>query len=257
MDLRFFRSAPFTGATLIAVSAFAALGGFLFLNTLYLQDVRGLSALSAGLYTLPLAVMTLLLAPLSGWIIGRRGPRLPLVVAGVAMTAGGLMLTGLAPDTSVGWLMAAYVIFGIGFGMVNAPITNTAVSGMPRSQAGVAAAIASTSRQVGQSLGVAVVGAAVTSAMHGLLRAGFAQASHVGWWIIAGCGAAVLLLGLVTTGRWALAHRGANRREHHVGRAQAPRRSALNPPGFPRAARVSRWPPGACPSARRRRPGRR
>jgi EmrB/QacA subfamily drug resistance transporter len=205
LDLRFFRSAPFTGATLIAISALAALGGFLFLNTLYLQDVRGLSALSAGLYTLPLAVMTLLFAPLSGWIVGRWGPRLPLVVAGVAMTAGGLLLTGLAPGTSVARLMTAYVIFGIGTGMVNAPITNTAVSGMPRSQAGVAAAVASTSRQVGQSLGVAVVGAAVTSAMHGPLRAGFAQASHVGWWIIAGCGAAVLLLGVVTTGRWALA----------------------------------------------------
>jgi EmrB/QacA subfamily drug resistance transporter len=204
LDLRFFRSAPFTGATLIAISALAALGGFLFLNTLYLQDVRGLSALSAGLYTLPLAVMTLLLAPLSGWIVGRWGPRLPLVVAGVAMTAGGLLLTDLAPGTSVARLMTAYVIFGIGTGLVNAPITNTAVSGMPRSQAGVAAAIASTSRQVGQSLGVAVVGAAVTSAMHGLLRVNFAQASHVGWWIIAGCGAAVLLLGVVTTGRWAL-----------------------------------------------------
>ena len=204
LDLRFFRSAPFTGATLIAVSALAALGGFLFLNTLYLQDVRGLSALSAGLYTLPLAVMTLLLAPLSGWIVSRWGARLPLVVAGVAMTAGGLLLTDLAPGTSVARLMTAYVIFGIGTGMVNAPITNTAVSGMPRAQAGVAAAIASTSRQVGQSLGVAVVGAAVTSAMHGLLRVNFAQASHVGWWIIAGCGAAVLLLGVVTTGRWAL-----------------------------------------------------
>jgi MFS family permease len=204
LDLRFFRSAPFTGATLIAVSALAALGGFLFLNTLYLQDVRGLSALSAGLYTLPLAAMTLLLAPLSGWIIGRWGPRLPLVVAGVAMTAGGLLLTSLAPDTPVGRLMAAYVIFGIGTGMVNAPITNTAVSGMPRSQAGVAAAIASTSRQVGQSLGVAVVGAAVTSAMRGPLGVSFAQASHVGWWIITGCGAAVLVLGVVTTGRWAL-----------------------------------------------------
>ena len=63
--------------------------------------MRGLSALSAGLYTLPLAAMTLLLAPLSGWIVGRWGPRLPLVVAGVAMTAGGLLLTSLAPGTSV------------------------------------------------------------------------------------------------------------------------------------------------------------
>jgi EmrB/QacA subfamily drug resistance transporter len=205
LDLRFFRSAPFSGATLIAVSAFAAMGGFLFLNTLYLQDVRGLSALHAGLYTLPLAVMTLLLAPLSGWIISRRGPRLPLLVAGVAMTGGGLLLTGLTPGTSVAWLMAAYVTFGIGSGLVNAPITNTAVSGMPVAQAGVAAAVASTSRQVGQSLGVAVVGSAVASALHGQLRVGLTQASHAGWWIITGCGVAVLLIGLLTSGRWALA----------------------------------------------------
>ncbi len=203
LDLRFFRSAPFSGATLIAISAFAAMGGFLFLNTLYLQDVRGLSALHAGLYTLPLAVMTLLLAPLSGWIISRRGPRLPLLVAGVAMTAGGLLLTGLTPDTSVARLMAAYVTFGIGSGMVNAPITNTAVSGMPRAQAGVAAAVASTSRQVGQSLGVAVVGSAVASALHGPLRVGLTQASHAGWWVVTGCGVAVLLIGLLTSGRWA------------------------------------------------------
>src|SRR4029453_10440579 len=91
LDLRFFHSAPFSGATLIAVSAFAATGGFLFLNTLYLQDVRGLSALHAGLYPLPRAVMPLLLAPLSGWIPGGRGPPLPLLVAGVAMTTGGLL----------------------------------------------------------------------------------------------------------------------------------------------------------------------
>ena len=204
LDLRFFHSAPFSGATLIAISAFAATAGFLFLNTLYLQDVRGLSALHAGLYMLPMAAMTLVLAPVSGRIIGRRGPRLPLLVAGVAMTAGAVMLTRLTPATSVSWLMTAYVIFGIGFGMVNAPITNTAVSGMPRAQAGVAAAVASTSRQVGQSLGVAVVGSALASVLHGPLRAGFTQASQAGWWIVTGCSAAVLLLGALTSGRWAL-----------------------------------------------------
>jgi EmrB/QacA subfamily drug resistance transporter len=204
LDLRFFHSAPFSGATLIAISAFAATAGFLFLNTLYLQDVRGLSALHAGLYMLPMAAMTLVLAPVSGRIIGRRGPRLPLLVAGVAMTAGAVMLTRLTPATSVSWLMTAYVIFGIGFGMVNAPITNTAVSGMPRAQAGVAAAVASTSRQVGQSLGVAVVGSALASVLHGPLRAGFTQASQAGWWIVTGCSAGVLLLGALTSGRWAL-----------------------------------------------------
>ncbi len=203
LDLRFFRSAPFSGATVIAVCAFAALGGFLFLNTLYLQDVRGYSALHAGLYTLPMAAMTVLLAPLSGRIVAARGPRLPLVVAGIATTAGGILLTRLTRDSSFGYLVLSYVVFGMGGGMVNAPITNTAVSGMPRSQAGVAAGLASTSRQVGSALGVAVAGSSVLSALHGSLRLGFVDASHVGWWIIAGCGVAILLVGLVTSGRWA------------------------------------------------------
>jgi EmrB/QacA subfamily drug resistance transporter len=203
IDLRFFRSAPFSGATLIAVCAFAALGGFLLLNTLYLQDVRGYSALHAGLYTVPIAAMTLVCAPLSGRIVGARGPRLPLILAGVAITASGVMLTHLTASTSIAWLFASYVLFGIGFGMVNAPITNTAVSGMPRAQAGVAAAVASTSRQVGQSLGVAVIGSVVVSALVGSFRTGFAPASHVGWWIVAACGCAVLILGLLTSGSWA------------------------------------------------------
>ena len=132
-----------------------------------------------------------------------RGPRIPLIVAGICLSVGAFMLTGLTRDKSTGWLLASYVIFGIGFGLVNAPITNTAVSGMPRAQAGVAAAIASTSRQVGQSLGVAVVGSAVTSVLVGSLRTGFATASHVGWWIITGCGLVVLIVGLVTSGQWA------------------------------------------------------
>jgi len=203
LDLRFFRSVPFSGATVTAVCAFAALGGFLFLNTLYLQEVRGYSALHAGLYTLPMAAMIAALSPVSGRIVAARGPRLPTVVAGVATLASGVMLTRLARDTSFGYLILSYVIFGIGSGLVNPPITNAAVSGMPVSQAGVAAGIASTSRQVGTALGVAVAGSAAISALHGPFRIGFADASHVGWWIIAGCGAAILLLGLVTSGRWA------------------------------------------------------
>jgi EmrB/QacA subfamily drug resistance transporter len=205
LDLRFFRSAPFSGATVVAIAAFAALAGFLFLNTLYLQDVRGFSALHAGLLTLPLAVATAFFGPISGRMIGRHGPRLPLLIAGVAMTAAGVLLTGLTNGTSVAWLLLSYVVFGLGFGMVNAPITNTAVSGMPRDQAGVAAAVASTSRQIGQSLGVAVVGSAVTSALAGPFATAFASASHVGWWIITGCGATVLTVGMLTSGRWARA----------------------------------------------------
>jgi EmrB/QacA subfamily drug resistance transporter len=204
LELRFFRSVPFSGATLIAVSAFASFSGFLFLNTLYLQDARGLSALEAGLYTLPMAAMTVLLSPVSGWLVGRFGARPSLIMAGIALTVSPIMLIGLSNSTSFAWLVASYFVFGIGFGLVNPPITNTAITGMPPAQAGVAAAIASTSRQVGQSLGVAVVGVAATAGIVGALGPGLAEASHVGWWIITGCGVLVLLLGFVTTSRWAL-----------------------------------------------------
>lgn len=199
LELRFFRSVPFSGATVIAVCAFGALAGFLFLNTLYLQDVRGLSALHAGLYTLPMALLTAIVAPLSGRLLGARGPRLPLILAGSGIALAMLPLTRLTADTPVWLLFGAYAIFGFGFGMVNAPITNTAVSGMPRAQAGVAAAIASTSRQVGTALGVAVVGAAVVSGLDGASAGHFATASRAGWWILFGCGVAVLALGVATT----------------------------------------------------------
>ena len=204
LELRFFRSVPFSGANVIATTAFGAFAGFLFLNTLYLQEVRGLSALQAGLSTLPLALMTLIFAPLSGRLLGSRGPRPPLLAAGAAMCAGGLMLVSLDRNTSLAWLLASYLVFGLGFGMVNAPITYTALSGMPRSQAGVAAAIASTSRQVGAALGVAVVGSVLSSGLAGPLTTDFARASHTAWWIVAGCGFAVLGIGALSTGRWAV-----------------------------------------------------
>ncbi|MEU2334603.1 MFS transporter [Streptomyces sp. NPDC006654] len=204
IDLRFFRSVPFSGATVIAISAFASLGGFLFLSTLYLQNVRGLDALHAGLWMLPMAVPMFLCAPLAGRLVGSRGPRLPLVIAGVAMTASAVLFAAFEAETSNTTLFVGYVLFGIGFGFVNAPITNTAVSGMPRSQAGVAAAIASTSRQLGQTLGVAVVGAVLASGIgSSSYRRSFVTAARPGWWILAACGVAVLALGALTNGRWA------------------------------------------------------
>ncbi|MEU3842343.1 MFS transporter [Streptomyces sp. NPDC028635] len=204
IDLRFFGSAPFSGATVIAISAFAALGGFLFLSTLYLQNVRGLSALHAGLWMLPMAVPTFLCAPLSGRLVGSRGPRLPLLIAGVAMTASAVLFAAFEAETADVTLFLGYVLFGIGFGFVNAPITNTAVSGMPRAQAGVAAAVASTSRQLGQTLGVAVVGALLASGVGASsYRDVFVSAARPGWWVLVGCGAAVLVLGILSSGRWA------------------------------------------------------
>jgi MFS family permease len=221
IDLRFFRSVPFSGAAVIAVAAFATLGGFLFLNTLYLQEVRGLSPLHAGLDTLPMAVMAMVIPPVSGHLVGTRGARIPLVLAGIGLTVSCSMLAHIDGTTPFWWLFLAYVLFGAGFGFVNAPITNAAVSGMPRAQAGVAAAIASTSRQVGQTLGVAVVGAllaaaagvAVDSTAHGGAAGDrLAAASHTGWWLLSGCGVVILVLGFVVTSR--RAHATAERTAH-------------------------------------------
>ncbi|MBB3094666.1 MFS family permease [Actinoplanes campanulatus] len=145
--------------------------------------------LEAGLYTLPMAAMTIIASPHSGRLVGSRGTRLPLRIAGTAMALGLLPLTW-ATVTTPGWqLLAGYLVFGFGFGMVNTPITNTAVSRLPRSRAGVAAAIASTSRQVGAALGVAVIGAVASAS---------GPTTHAAWWIMLTLSVAVLLIGHLT-----------------------------------------------------------
>ena len=199
----FFTSIPFTGAILSAVLGFAAMGGFLFLNTLYLQDVRGFTALHAGLMTLPMAGFAAVMSPVSGRLVGTIGPRIPLVLAGVGITASSLVLVNLSADMNLWLLGAAYAAFGFGFGMLNAPITNAAVSGMPRSQAGVAAAIASTSRQVGSSLGVAVLGAIAYGRLSGPVATGFAEATHAAWVVMAGCGVALVVIAAIVTSGFA------------------------------------------------------
>ena len=83
-------------------------------------------------------------------------------------------------------------------GMVNSPIATTAVSGMPRDQTGVAAAVASTGRQFGSALGVALAGAFATGSGGQL-----AASTHPAWGVLAGCGGVVLVVGLISTGRWA------------------------------------------------------
>jgi sugar phosphate permease len=102
-----------------------------------------------------------------------------------------LLLTRMSVTTPFSLLIVAYVLFGLGFGLVNPPITNTAVSGMPPSQAGVAAAIASTSRQVGSTLGVAVLGALAGGGLAGAIGPSFAAATHVSWWIMVALGGVI------------------------------------------------------------------
>jgi EmrB/QacA subfamily drug resistance transporter len=199
LDPRFFRSTPFAGATVMAVCAFTAIGGFLFLNTLYLQDARGFSALHAGLLTLPMAAANVVSSPFSGRLVASHGARLPLLGASAFMLAAGLLMTTFTPTTSLYVVAVGYVLIGLASGLVNSPITNAAVSGMPRTQGGVAAAVTSTSRQVGSSLGVAVFGSILASG------GSFTSASHICWWLVVGCAVVIGWLGIITTGPRALA----------------------------------------------------
>ena len=118
------------------------------------------------------------------------------MIAGVSWVIACAMLTGIDRATPFAWLFAAYAVFGLGFGFVNAPITNAAVSGMPRAQAGVASALATTSRQFGQAIGVAITGAIVASHAG---ASSLSSAGQAGWWTLTALGVVVLVLGLVAT----------------------------------------------------------
>ena len=201
LDLRFFRSLPFSGAALTAVTGMCAFAGFLFLITIYLQEVRGYSALAAGGFLVPMALLMAFSAPLCGRVIARHGTRVPLLIAGTGITAGGVLLTFLSAPSPAWYVLLCCVVLGAGMGWVNAPVTNNAVAGMPRARAGTAAGIASTARQVGSSLGVAVTGSVLAARLQGPLAAGFASATRPAWWITAAMGLCVLVLALVTTGR--------------------------------------------------------
>jgi EmrB/QacA subfamily drug resistance transporter len=201
VNLRFFRSVPFSSATILGLSAFSSFSAFLFLNALYLQQVRGFSAFHTGLCTLPLALTMMVSAPWSGRLVGRYGTRPSLYAAGAGFVLSTLGMTHLNPATPLALLLVIYALFGLGLGMVNPAITNNAVAGMPLAQAGVAAAIASTGRQVGAALGVAIAGTVVSASR--AKGSSFTLATHPIWWIMTGCGAIVLFLGWASTTAWA------------------------------------------------------
>ena len=208
IDLRFFHSIPFASATLTAVCAFSAWGAFLFMMSLYLQSERHFSPLHTGLIYLPIAIGALLFSPLSGRLVGKHGARPSLAVAGALITVASAMLSFLTATTPVWALLCIFAVYGIGFSMVNAPITNAAVSGMPLDRAGAASAVTSTSRQIGVSIGVALCGSVAGGA---LAHTGtdFAAASRPLWFVCVALGVVIFVLAFVSTSQRAArsAHR--------------------------------------------------
>lgn len=165
LPLDLFKNAHFTGALMIATSAFAIYSGFLFVNVLYLQGIRHYEAWQAGLILIPTTIGNVVLSPASGRMTASRGPRLPIVIASVLFLAGALILTFSDETTSLVTLIVAYMSIGSAAGLINVPITTAPAASLPRSRAGVAGAVTSSFRQIGNSLGVALLGTLALSSL--------------------------------------------------------------------------------------------
>lgn len=162
VDFSFFRSRSFLGSNLVAfIVTFAMLAMFFFL-ALYMQNVKGYSPLQAGVRFLPSTAVIIFMGPIAGRLADRVGPRKPMV-AGLLMVAAALFWQGhLEVDTSYGFLAGAFVLMGLGMGMVISPMSTAAMNAVDPMKAGVASGIVSMSRMVGGTFGVAAMGALIT-----------------------------------------------------------------------------------------------
>ena len=175
VDVGLLRRRAFLAANLGGAVLFSALLGLAVYLSVYFQQIQDRSALETGLCLLPQGGMTALCAPLAGRITARTGARLPILV-GMAMSCLAVLgLLQLEPDTSFLEMSWALALFGAGAGIALPPMTITALAAAPAQRAGMASAIHNASRQLGQTLGVAVLGTIILayagdSADHGPLE---------------------------------------------------------------------------------------
>jgi EmrB/QacA subfamily drug resistance transporter len=158
VQFEFFKSRAFFGANLIAfIVSFAMLAMF-FITALYIQNILGYSPLEAGVRFLPTTLMIVAIAPISGRLADKIGPRIPMTV-GLALTALSLFLqTRITTSSGYTDLLPAFVLMGMGMALVMSPMSTAAMNAVPVSKAGVASGILSMNRMVGGTFGVALLG---------------------------------------------------------------------------------------------------
>lgn len=163
IDLALFRDRRFTAASLAVTIAFFALFGFIFLITQYFQFVRGYGALEAGVRTLPVAVCIA-----AGSVVGSM---LVVRLGNTVVVSGGLLLLAVSyawistasAATSYAEITAQMVLLGLGMGFTSAPATESIMGAVQADQAGVGSAVNDATREVGGTLGVAVIGSVFAS----------------------------------------------------------------------------------------------
>lgn len=185
----------FATALSTAVVGYLALAGLLFLNTFALQAARGLDATTAGLLTIPLAVGATTSALLAARFVARGRSRQALLLSGVLVAAGSVGLS--ATDTAPLWtVVVPYLVFGLGFGFIADPVSVTALGALGPDEAGLASSLISTSKQAGQMLGIATVGALLASSGATDQRAEFAASGGAAWALLTVAGVVIVALNL-------------------------------------------------------------
>jgi EmrB/QacA subfamily drug resistance transporter len=158
LPLDIFASTQFTVANLVTLVVYAALGGGLFLLTVFLQGALGYPPLAAGAATLPIDALMLGLSSRMGQLAQRIGPRIPLTAGPLLMAAGTLLLTTVEPgDSYLTGVLPAVAVFGLGLVFVVAPITATMLAAVDERHAGLASGVNNAVSRVAQLLAVAVL----------------------------------------------------------------------------------------------------
>ena len=164
LDVTVFANRRFTAGSMSVTFAFFALFGFIFMVTQYFQFVRGYSTLLAGVCTVPFALFTGAAAPVAAKLAERFGTKL-VVAGGLASMAVGFAWTTVDVASTPYWVIVGQMLFmGGGLGMVNAPATEAIMGALPPAKAGVGSAVNDTARELGSTLGVAIVGSLFASA---------------------------------------------------------------------------------------------
>jgi EmrB/QacA subfamily drug resistance transporter len=164
LDVRIFRNARFSAASVAVAFAFFALFGFIFLITQYFQIVRGYDTLSAGVHTLPFAVAVGITSPLSARLALRIGTK-AVVAGGLALMGAGFLVASTNGVDTPYWgpVVIAMVLIAAGLGLATAPATESIMGALPPEKAGVGSAVNDTTRELGGTLGVAVLGSVFSS----------------------------------------------------------------------------------------------
>lgn len=163
LDVRLFRRARFTGATLTLIMVFFAFAGTLYYLTQYLQFIQGYSPSEAGIRLTPIVVALMIGAPLGGAMERRLGPRVVVPVGMGAAAAGLLWMSTLEAGASYPTVAVGMLGLGFGLGLAMAPTTDLIQGSVPARDVGSASGVNSASRQIGISLGVAVMGSVLAS----------------------------------------------------------------------------------------------